>query len=87
MDCIKQLDDLEIDLSKGAVFEKGIVYVVELLERTKLVNGLIGVANPKSSTSRLDVLVRLITDQATAFGKVRRKYEGPLYLEVAPQAF
>jgi dCTP deaminase len=87
-DCIKQLDDLpEIDLTKGAVFEKGIVYVVELLERTKLVNGLIGVANPKSSTGRLDVLVRLITDFATAFDRVEKRYEGPLYLEVAPQAF
>ncbi len=88
IDCIKKLDDLpEIDLSKGAVFEKGIVYVVELLERTKLANGLIGVANPKSSTGRLDVLVRLITDFATAFDRVEKKYEGPLYLEVAPQAF
>ena len=48
MDRVKELDDLpEIDLSEGAVFEKGIVYVVELLERVKLTNGLIGVANPE----------------------------------------
>jgi dCTP deaminase len=88
MDRIRQLDDLpEIDLSKGAVFEKGIVYVVELLEHVKLTNGLLGVANPKSSTGRVDVLVRLITDRATAFDRVEKKYQGPLYLEVAPQAF
>src|SRR5262249_45353321 len=73
--------------SKGAIFEKGIVYVVELMECVKLVNGLVGVANPKSSTGRLDVLARLITDRATAFDRVERKYDGPLYLEVAPQAF
>ena len=88
LDCIRRLDDLpEIDLSKGAVFEKGIVYVVELLERTRLTNGLVGLANPKSSTGRLDVLVRLITDYGSAFDRVEKKYEGPLYLEVAPQAF
>jgi dCTP deaminase len=88
MERVKQLDDLPpIDLSEGAVFEKGIVYVVELLEHVKLTNGLIGVANPKSSTGRLDVLVRLITDRATAFDRIERRYEGPLYLEVAPQAF
>jgi dCTP deaminase len=88
MDRVRELDDLpEIDLSEGAVFESGVVYVVELLEQLRLTNGLVGVANPKSSTGRLDVLVRLITDGGTAFDRVRPKYEGPLYLEVAPQAF
>lgn len=91
MERIRQLHDEgdvpEIDLGQGAVLEKGIVYVVELLEHVKLANGLVGVANPKSSTGRVDVLVRLITDRATAFDRVERRYEGPLYLEVAPQAF
>ena len=88
MDRVRHLDDLpELDLANGAVFESGVVYVVELLERLNLKNGLFGAANPKSSTGRLDVLVRLITDGGTAFDKVRPKYEGPLYLEVAPQAF
>lgn len=91
MERIRQLHDEgdvpEIDLAAGAVFEKGIVYVVELLEHVKLADGLVGVANPKSSTGRVDVLVRLITDRATAFDRIERRYEGPLYLEVAPQAF
>ncbi|HEY5047161.1 MAG TPA: 2'-deoxycytidine 5'-triphosphate deaminase [Rhizomicrobium sp.] len=91
MERIAQLHDREdspeIDLSEGAVFEKGIVYVVELLEHVKLTDSLTGVANPKSSTGRVDVLVRLIADRATAFDRIERKYEGPLYLEVAPQAF
>jgi dCTP deaminase len=91
MERIRRLTDEgdvpEMDLAQGAVFEKGIVYVVELLEHVKLTNGLAGFANPKSSTGRVDVLVRLITDRATAFDRIERKYEGPLYLEVAPQAF
>lgn len=85
---VEQLDGLPpIDLSEGAVFERGAVYVVELLEHLRLTNGLIGAANPKSSTGRLDVLTRLITNNGTAFDRVDRRYEGPLYVEVAPQAF
>lgn len=88
MNKVEQLDGLPpIDLSDGAVFERGAVYVVELLERLRLTNGVAGTANPKSSTGRLDVLTRLITNEATAFDRVERKYDGPLYVEVAPQAF
>lgn len=84
---IEKLGGTEIDLRRSAVFESGVVYVVELLESARLVNGLWGIANPKSSTGRLDVLVRLITDNATQFDLVRRGYDGQLYVEVAPQAF
>ncbi|HEY0107965.1 MAG TPA: 2'-deoxycytidine 5'-triphosphate deaminase [Rhizomicrobium sp.] len=84
---VQQLGGTEIDLTKDAVFESGVVYVVELEESVKLTNGIWGIANPKSSTGRLDVLVRLITNDATAFDFVSRRYEGSLYLEVAPQAF
>ena len=86
-DRIQQLGNTEIDLTRPAVFESGVVYVVELLESVRLKGGIRGIANPKSSTGRLDVLVRLITDEATQFDVVPRGYEGPLYLEVAPQAF
>ncbi|HTT84943.1 MAG TPA: 2'-deoxycytidine 5'-triphosphate deaminase [Rhizomicrobium sp.] len=84
---IAKLGGTEIDLKRDAVFESGVVYVVELLERTRLPNGLWGIANPKSSTGRLDVLARLITNGATRFDFVQRGYEGPLYVEIAPQAF
>ena len=88
MDRVTQLDGLpEIDLEKGAVFERGAVYVVELLESVALTGDTIGMANPKSSTGRLDVLTRLITNNATAFDRIEKGYEGPLYLEVAPLTF
>jgi dCTP deaminase len=87
LDRLQKLGGTEIDLSKDTVFESGVVYVVELMEQVKLVNGLWGISNPKSSTGRLDVLVRLITNHAAQFDLVRRRYEGPLYVEVAPQAF
>jgi dCTP deaminase len=76
-----------LDLSQGAVLEKGCVYVVELLEAVRLTNGIMGFANPKSSTGRLDVLTRLITDRSTVFDQIERSYEGKLYVEIAPQTF
>jgi len=88
MDRVAQLDGLPaIDLTQDTVFEKGAVYVVELLESLRLTSGTEAAANPKSSTGRLDVLTRLITDRGTAFDKVEKGYRGPLYLEVAPLSF
>jgi dCTP deaminase len=87
MEKIQQLDGYAIELTSGAVLEKGCVYVVPLLEQLKLSPGLTGFANPKSSTGRLDVLTRLITDRSTAFDQIERGYDGPLYVEIAPRTF
>jgi dCTP deaminase len=76
-----------LDLSAGAVLERGCVYIAEVQERLKLPPGLLARANPKSSTGRVDVFVRLLTDQGEEFDDVREGYEGPLYLEIAPQTF
>jgi dCTP deaminase len=84
---VKQLDAYPIDISAGAVLERGCVYVIPLLESLRLGNGLTAFANPKSSTGRLDILTRLITDHSTAFDKIDKGYEGPLYVEVAPRTF
>lgn len=76
-----------IDLSPGVVLEKGCVYIVRLQERLSLPKGLIARANPKSSTGRVDVFVRLLTDHGASFDDVAEGYDGPLYLEIAPQTF
>ncbi|MDB5440665.1 MAG: 2-deoxycytidine 5-triphosphate deaminase [Caulobacteraceae bacterium] len=76
-----------IDLTGGAVLEKGCVYIVELMESLALPAGVAARANPKSSTGRLDVFVRLLTDRASAFDEAVVGYQGPLYLEIAPQTF
>ena len=76
-----------IDLSSGYVMEKGCVYIARLQERLSLPKGLIARANPKSSTGRVDVFVRLLTDRGGSFDDVDEGYEGPLYLEIAPQTF
>ena len=77
----------EVDLTGGALLETGCVYLVPLLESLALSDGLSGVANPKSSTGRLDVFTRLITDQAPDFDVVTKGYQGPLYAEIFPRTF
>jgi dCTP deaminase len=86
----KKLSDLtsgEIRLDDGAVLEKGCVYVVDLLERLQLPSRISALANPKSSTGRLDVFTRLIADRSEIFDTVPGGYEGPLYAEVSPRSF
>ena len=76
-----------IDLTQGAVLEAGSVYVVPLMEALQLPSRVSGIANPKSSTGRLDVFTRLITDYAPAFDTVDAGYRGPLYAEITPRTF
>jgi len=77
----------EIDLTDGAVLETGCVYVVPLLESLELSFRVSGIANPKSSTGRLDVFTRLIVDRAQSFDRVDPGYRGPLYAEISPRTF
>ncbi len=76
-----------LDLTEGAVLERGCVYIAEVQERLALPPGVSARANPKSSTGRVDVFVRLLTDRGCAFDDVEAGYAGPLYLEIAPQTF
>lgn len=86
-DKICHMNGHPLDLEGGAVLERQCVYVIPLMESVALPASVMGLANPKSSTGRLDVLTRLITDFGTAFDEVPKGYSGQLYLEVAPQTF
>jgi dCTP deaminase len=77
----------EVDLTEGFVLERGCVYIAELQERLKLPPGVSARANPKSSTGRVDVFVRLLTDRGNRFDDVDEGYDGPIYMEIAPQTF
>jgi dCTP deaminase len=77
----------DIDLTSGAVLERGCVYIVPLLEAIDLPAGITGIANPKSSTGRLDIFTRLITDRSSEFDRIRAGYAGPLYAEISPRTF
>ena len=86
-DRLNQYEMHRIDLTEGAVMEKGCVYVVELLECLELDDMVCAAANAKSSTGRLDILTRLIVDGGTEFDRVDGGYRGPLYAEVCPRSF
>jgi dCTP deaminase len=77
----------EFDLAGGAVLETGCVYIVPLLESLALPADVAASANPKSSTGRLDVFTRVITDAARAFDRMPEGYAGQLYLEISPRTF
>jgi dCTP deaminase len=77
----------QLDLTRGAVLERGCVYIAELSERMRMPALMRARANPKSSTGRVDVFVRLLTDHGASFDDVAAGYDGPLYLEIAPQTF
>ena len=86
-DRLKEFEMHRVDLQDGAVLEKGCVYVVPLMESLALPDDVQAVANAKSSTGRLDLLTRTITDGGTEFDRVVPGYHGPLYAEICPRSF
>ena len=77
----------DMDLTNGAILEKSHVYLVPLMERLKLPKDIRGRTNPKSSTGRLDIFTRVVTDLHMGFDEIRSGYEGPLFLEIVPRSF
>lgn len=85
-----RLTDFEmhrIDMSDGAVLEKGCVYLIPLMESLALPSDVSAVANAKSSTGRVDLLTRVITDGGTEFDRIAPGYRGPLFAEICPRSF
>lgn len=86
-DKIKELRMARVDLTGAPVFEKDCVYIVPLVEELNLPPNISGRANPKSTTGRLDIFTRLITDYGTEFDSVPAGYKGKLYAEVVSRTF
>jgi dCTP deaminase len=84
---IAELKLHEIPLGNGAVLEMGCVYIVPLLESLALPADISASANPKSSTGRLDVFTRVISDSMRGFDRIHAGYRGPLYAEISPRTF
>jgi dCTP deaminase len=84
---IRSLELHRLDLTNGAVLERGCVYLVPLQESLVLPPVVSAGANPKSSTGRLDVFTRVIGDRARGFDTLPPGYSGPLFLEISPRTF
>ncbi len=86
----QKVEDLafeEIDLRDGATLERDRPYLVPLIEELRLPGEIRAKANPKSSTGRLDVFTRVLSDRSHRFDEIVAGYEGKLYLEVVPRTF
>ncbi|TNE69278.1 2'-deoxycytidine 5'-triphosphate deaminase [bacterium] len=99
LDKLKLLSQHSFSIKDGAVLEPNCIYIIPLLEsldlsKLKTLGGegldysrITAKANPKSSTGRLDIFTRVITDHSHRFEEIRAGYSGPLYLEVVPKTF
>ena len=86
-DVLEGLSLHEMPLAGGAVLETGCVYLVPLRERLDLPEGVAALANPKSSTGRLDVFTRVVGERAERFDTLPQGYRGRLWVEIAPRTF
>ena len=84
---IKELSLTKIDLNQNSLLEKNCIYLCELNERLNLPKDIMGKSNPKSTTGRLDIFTRVITENGKEYDYVNYNYQGKLYLEIIPQSF
>ncbi|HET6202281.1 MAG TPA: 2'-deoxycytidine 5'-triphosphate deaminase [Planctomycetota bacterium] len=86
----ERLRDLEVyrfDLRAGGVLERGQIYLVPLLEELALPADVRARTNPKSTTGRLDIFTRVVTDRNGRFDELPQGFRGRLWIEVAPRSF
>ena len=84
---IKELSLTKIDLNQNTLLEKNCIYLCELNEKLNLPENIMGKSNPKSTTGRLDIFTRIITENGKEYDYINYKYKGKLYLEIIPQSF
>lgn len=86
-DKLGELSMGQIDLRDGAILERNRPYLIPLIEGLDLPPNLAARTNPRSSTGRLDIFTRVITDLGRRFDEVPTGYQGPLYLELVSRSF
>ncbi len=70
------------------LLEKGCCYCIRLSESINHFPArTYAFANPKSSSGRVDMHVRLLVDYSSRYDAVSEKYQGPLWLLVVPKTF
>ena len=84
---LKDLVLNKIDLKKEFMLEKGCIYLCEINEYFNLPIDIKGKSNPKSTTGRLDIFTRIITEKGSEYDYIDYNYKGKLYLEIIPQSF
>ena len=86
-DKLPEIQMEELDLRDGAILERNRPYLIPLIEELHLPDFISAKTNPKSSTGRLDIFTRVITDNSHRFDDVVNGYNGQLFLEVVSRSF
>ncbi|MFL2800404.1 MAG: 2'-deoxycytidine 5'-triphosphate deaminase [Paracoccaceae bacterium] len=84
---LSKLKTREIDIGAFKTLRKGKIYIIQIQEELNLPRNISAAANAKSSTGRLDILTRLISDNSSCFDLIKKGYKGKIYVEVAPISF
>ena len=87
LDKLENLTMYHKEVDQSIILEKNNIYIIPLNIDLKLPEHIRGKTNPKSTTGRLDVFTRIITDYGKAFDEVDFGYQGKLYLEIMPRSF
>ena len=84
---INELSLAKVNLNNNTLLEKNCIYLCELNEKLSLPHDIMGKSNPKSTTGRLDIFTRVITENGKEYDYINYNYRGKLYLEIIPQSF
>ncbi len=85
-DLLTLMEAEKIDFSKPLA--AGVMYLVKLNESLALPSDIYGYCNPKSSTGRLDVHIRVLADGVPRFDSITPKgFKGELWAAIFPQSF
>lgn len=76
----------KLNKNKSNFIHKGAIYVLPIEEGLNLDSNLIARANPKSSTGRSDIHVRLLTNNGS-FDDVAKGYKGNMWIELHSRSF
>lgn len=86
-DLVRQYARRTLDLRQPEIFVRGQVYVVRLQEQVSFPATVAAYCNNKSSTGRIDLQTRVLTDGYPRYDWIRPGYDGELWIEVIPKSF
>ncbi len=86
-DLVRGLALERVDLAQPACLGRGQVYFVRLRESVDLPAGMEAYANGKSSTGRVDLATRVLSDGSPRYDRVPAGYRGELWIELIPRSF
>lgn len=82
---LKQIKKIKYSFDKP--LERDQMYIVRLNETLTLPDNVYAYCNPKSSSGRVDVHVRLITDKMSRYDTVEKGYKGELWVAIMSKTF